>query len=68
MIYLRDASMYPLSLVLRRILWSIKAIQEMIDKGELNNSAVGSAQAKMQLASIMQYCIHVSIWSVRAMR
>ena len=59
MIYLRDTSMYPLSLVLRRILWSIKAIQEMIDKGELTAGAIGSAEAKMQLASIMQYCIIV---------
>ena len=59
MIYLRDTSMYPLSLVLRRILWSIEALQQMIDKGELDTSAIGTAQAKMQLASIMQYCIIV---------
>ena len=59
MIYLRDTAMYPLSLVLRRILWSVEALQQMIDKGELAGDAITSAQDGLQLASIMQYCIIV---------
>ena len=59
MIYLRDSSMYPLSLVLRRILWSVEALQQMLDNGEIDISSEGAAQAQIQLASIMQYCIIV---------
>ncbi len=57
MIYLRDDSKYPLSLVLRRLLWSVEALQEMIDKGEIELSA--GVTKNIQLSGIMQYCIIV---------
>lgn len=57
MIYLRDDTKYPLSLILRRLLWSTKALQEMIDEGLVEN--IGSALQDVRIASIMQYCLIV---------
>ena len=57
MIYLRDKTLSPLTLVLRRLLWSVKAMQNMIDEGLLEN--VGDALADVRIATIMQYCLIV---------
>lgn len=56
MVYLNDKNMYPLSLVLRKLLWSIKAMQSMISEGLID---AGSVSAKVELSSIMQYCLIV---------
>ena len=57
MVYLRDTAKYPLSLILRRLLWSIEALQEMIDEGLIED--VTHAMKEMELAGIMQYCLIV---------
>lgn len=51
MVYIRDTSKYPLQLVLRELLMSVKAI-DIIDDAE-------SYQARQQLVSQMKYCIIV---------
>ena len=55
MVYLRDVEKYPLSLILRRLLWSIEALQEMINEGLIED--VSQAMKDVELASIMQYCL-----------
>lgn len=55
MVYLRDVKKYPLSLILRRLLWSIEALQEMINEGLIED--VSQAMKDVELASIMQYCL-----------
>lgn len=57
MIYLRDLEKYPLSLILRRLLWSIETLEQMIEEGLIEN--VSQAMEEVQLASIMQYCLIV---------
>lgn len=57
MIYLRDKDLSPLTLVLRRLLWSVNAMQQMIDEGMLEN--VTDAMAEVRMATVMQYCLIV---------
>lgn len=57
MVYLRDTEKYPLSLILRRLLWSIEALQAMIEEGLIEN--VSQATKEVELAGIMQYCLIV---------
>lgn len=57
MIYLRDSEKYPLSLILRRLLWSIEALEQMIEDGLIEN--VSQVMKEVELAGIMQYCLIV---------
>ena len=57
MIYLRDTELSPLTLVLRRLLWSVKEMQNMIDAGEIEN--VSDALTKIRFATSMQYALIV---------
>ena len=57
MIYLNDKATFPLSLFLRRLLSNIKAIQQLISDGLIDD--VGGALSNMQMSSVMQYCLIV---------
>ena len=57
MIYLRDKELSPLTLVLRRLLWSVKSLQNMMDEGLIDNAA--NAFESIHMATIMQYCLIV---------
>lgn len=54
MIYLRDIEKYPLSLILRRLLFSVQAMEDMLSEGLIE---AGDAVAKMELSTVMQYCL-----------
>lgn len=57
MIYLRDKELSPLTLVLRRLLWSVKSLQNMMDEGLIDNAA--NTLESVHMATIMQYCLIV---------
>jgi len=57
MIYLRDRELSPLSLVLRRLLWSVETMQQMIQQGLIED--VSGALEQMDIATIMQFCLIV---------
>ena len=56
MIYFRDKALSPLTLVLRRLLWSVKEMQALMDEGLLE---VSDAMEGMRIATSMQYCLIV---------
>lgn len=56
MIYLRDESKYPLALLLRRLLWEVSAIEDMIEQGLID---VSEGLANMSNSTVMQYCLIV---------
>lgn len=57
MVYLRDKALSTLSLVLRRLLWSVEALEQMIEAGLITD--VSESMAKMELATVMQFCLIV---------
>lgn len=57
MIYLRDKALSTLSLVLRRLLWSVEALEAQIEAGLVLD--VSETMAKMELATVMQFCLIV---------
>lgn len=57
MIYLRDKELSPLTLVLRRLLWSVKEMQKLMDEGLIED--VTDAMAEMRIATSMQYALIV---------
>lgn len=57
MIYLRDESKYPLALFLRRLLWEVTSIEQMIEKGEIID--ISNVSEILQMATVMQYCLIV---------
>lgn len=59
MIYLRDENKYPMSLFLRRLLAEVKAIETMIEKGEIDMGHVATAEEFANTATNMQYCLIV---------
>ena len=59
MVYLRDENKYPLSLFLRRLLWEVKSIEAMIQKGEIDAGAIADAQEIIKISTVMQYCLIV---------
>lgn len=56
MIYLRDETKYPLALFLRRLLWEVRAVQQMLEEGGID---VANAELIIQRATVMQYCLIV---------
>jgi len=59
MVYLRDEVRYPLSLYLRRVLWYISELSQLIESGMEEIEVTEELLAQMKLASIMQYVIIV---------
>ena len=59
MIYLRDEKKYPMSLFLRRLLSEVKAIETMIEKGEINMDGMATAEEFANTATTMQYALIV---------
>lgn len=57
MIYLRERSKQPLSLVLRRLLWDVKALQALIESGEVQNML--DAAEMISISTVIQYAIIV---------
>ena len=57
MIYLRDKELSPLSLVLRRLLWNVQSMQQMLEQGLIED--VSGALAQIDIATVMQYCLIV---------
>ena len=57
MIYFRDRELSPLSLVLRRLLWNVQSMQELLEQGMIED--VGGALAQINIATIMQFCLIV---------
>ncbi len=57
MIYLRDKEKYPLSLILRRLLWSIEQIESLMNEGLIEDPTFMLKQ--QNLATTMQYCLIV---------
>lgn len=57
MIYLRNENLYPLALFLRRLLWEIQSVSDMLQKGEI--SATADLMERQSLTSIMQYVLIV---------
>lgn len=59
MIYLRDENKYPLALFLRRLLSEVKAVETMMEKGEIDMDQLATAEEIANTATIMQYCLIV---------
>lgn len=62
MIYLRDDSKYPLALYLKRVLWQVNAMKELLMGIGSNGETVEISQSMIEqarLVSIMQYVIIV---------
>ena len=57
MIYLRDRELSPISLVLRRLLWSVEAMQKMFEQGLIEDAS--GVLAQLDFATIMQFCLIV---------
>ena len=57
MIYLNDKNKFPLSLFLRRLLSSVKDLQQMVSEGLIED--VAGALNTMQMATVMQFCLIV---------
>lgn len=57
MIYLNDKMKFPLSLYLRRLLSSVKDMQELLSEGMVDN--LTGTLNNMQRATVMQYCLIV---------
>ncbi len=57
MIYLRNEKLYPLALFLRRLLWEIQSVSDMLQKGEVTLTT--DIMERQSLASVMQYVLIV---------
>ena len=60
LMYLRDANKQPLAMYLRRVLWKVELLVEVMDKA-ITADAVSYYQEQSRLASIMQYVIIVCV-------
>lgn len=59
MVYLRKEALYPLSLVLRRYLWQVQALKEIMNSGNPGVQLTKDAAELARLANIMQYVLVV---------
>jgi len=59
MVYLRDDAKYPLALYLRKVLWEISGLNEMIRSGLEEVEVTADLLAQVKLVNILQYVIIV---------
>lgn len=60
MIYLRDEMKYPLGLYLRKVLWTVQSLLELVNQQNAEGGLVSATVSEqVKLASIMQYVVIV---------